>query len=147
MRCYGLIALLFATALMLLFTSCEKMDYEEVNETSNDFSFSNVKVINGILWFNSKDDFFNTLNFVINTNENILDQWEQQIGFLSLRRLQNKALDELDTIKTEEGLDVGFYNIRIYSKNLWTNTVNRKLFLFMITEFITLSLMKNLCML
>ena len=89
----------------MYFISCEK-ETEPVTKNP-DVQLSTLKVNNGILEFNSADEYFKSEAQILNLPENELDKWEKQIGFESMRSVINNAYDELDLVELEED----FYNV------------------------------------
>lgn len=60
-----------------------------------------LEVRDGILYFENAEQYFKTIAIVGNMNEEELNKWEQELGFVSLRSMQNKAMNELELVETE----------------------------------------------
>ncbi len=97
---------LLILTIIVVFTSCEEMYNLDTNNKINYNNSPRIKVENGILKFASNKDFVKTCEFIMNSDENALNQWEQQLGFISLRRIQNNALNELDSITNKEDIEL-----------------------------------------
>ncbi len=104
-------AIIFVGA--VTFSSCEKHELqtapeEQENDTtlkkiqiavenvSNIAELPKIEVINGVLKFNTPEEFFKTLKIIEDCSDEQLDEWEKNLGFTSLRSKLNKMYNELN---------------------------------------------------
>ena len=64
-----------------------------------------LEVREGMLYFDNSEQYFKTIAIVSKMTDEELDKWEQGLGFVSLRTMQNKAYSELDKAKTREEIE------------------------------------------
>ncbi len=90
----------------VIFQSCEKKQLIEnnKNEVSDELSYSDMpelEIKDGMLYFDSEDEYFQTVRILPNMSEEELDQWEAKLGFLSVRTIQNNFYQELESLDEE----------------------------------------------
>ncbi len=105
----------------MFFTSCEKenalvdrtnnreANIEEIENVENYDNLTvadmpQLEVKDGMLYFDNSEQYFKTIAIVTKMSDQELDNWEQQLGFVSLRTMQNKVMDILLDFETEEEL-------------------------------------------
>jgi len=104
------VAIIFAG---ITFTACEKQiemtdnnQNEELSQAPNqNFTMADmpeVEVVEGILSFKNEEDYFTAVSILSNTSEKERRDWEKSIGFVSLRTLQENALDEIQNVEDEK---------------------------------------------
>ncbi len=116
-----LASVIFIFAGGMFLTSCDKTELVDSNENGLENveegtvatieSYENLTVSNmpqlevreGMLYFANSEQYFKTIAIVSKMSDEELDKWEQELGFVSLRTMQNKALDELESLE-EEGI-------------------------------------------
>lgn len=106
----------FLLLIVLVFQGC----FEEPNTidltASEILAGKNYKVFNGVLTFKDWNSFKELASEVANKSDAELDLWETSIGFSSLRRLFNSAIDQdmayINSLGNESGLltrkEIGF---------------------------------------
>lgn len=106
--------LLWISAVIILaitLNSCEKQELQieeqtqDVQNSIDNLTIANlpqISVKSGIIYFNNVDDYLKTINILASMNEDEKNRWEDKIGLISIRRIQNELLDELETLKTSE---------------------------------------------
>lgn len=111
---------IFSTLLIIsvLFFSCQKEDSltEITNETPETFeqkslelNYNNltiadvpkIETFDKMLHFKDNNQYEKLTSILANSNETELDNWEKQIGFVSLRSIQNHIYDKLENVKSE----------------------------------------------
>ncbi len=105
------ISLMAISALLTLIavfaTSCEKEKLQTNNQIQQQEKqlelesltyqdMPELKVYEGMLCFESEEQFEKVISILSNMTEQELDEWEQKVGFTSLRTKYNNAYDELD---------------------------------------------------
>jgi hypothetical protein len=92
--------------------SCEK-EIEVTNQKNEISEFQSiqnysiadmpaVEVIDGILSFRDEKDYFQAVSIISNLSEKERRAWEESIGFVSLRTLQENALDQIQNVEDEK---------------------------------------------
>lgn len=105
--------ILLIAVLMLgfVFIGCENQELktDENNSeslieqvTSNDLP--DLKIEDGILYFENNEEMILTLEILNSMSENEIKNWEASIGFQSMQRLYDEAYNEIDEAKSENEL-------------------------------------------
>ena len=92
--------------MLVVFQSCEKKGVIENNEELQAEKLTiadmpEIEVKNGMLSFDSKEDFFKTISIIPNMTDEELDAWENKLGFISVRKKQNEFYQKLESYNTE----------------------------------------------
>jgi hypothetical protein len=104
-------SLLFISILIAfsLFTSCEKEQFLDINNEEEIATrqlqvtpSQSITIKNGYLSFFSVDDFYTTLDFIENSEENYYKWYRQFDGFQSAKALLDKVDSEIENAKTRE---------------------------------------------
>lgn len=83
-----------------IFWSCQEEEFLQDDLATADDNFG-VKEYNGYLWFKDTATYLATLKKLEGYSREELDQWEEELGFTSIRFLFEKAVDE-DEVYFEE---------------------------------------------
>ena len=109
--------IIFAGGMFL--TSCDKTEVtpsscleksEEAEVVANIESYENLtladmpqlEVRDEMLYFANSEQYFKTIAIVSKMTDEELDKWEQELGFVSLRTMQNKIWDKIEKIEEIE---------------------------------------------
>ncbi len=123
------ISVLAIVLISIGFIGCKKEigEYLPNNNTQEDSlpltisGIPKVKVENGMLSFENKEQFFKTINILSKASYKEIQNWESAIGFESLYTIQQDALSELDSNSTEANLQIWLKKHR----NLFKKMMNK----------------------
>ena len=123
---------LFLTAILTLgifITGCKKQEVmkpESINESyTSEILVSDLpelEVIDEMLYFENVEQFFTTIDLLSNASSDVVREWENRIGFKSLKTIQEEALEELQIIETDEA----YWNWKSKYKNLFEEIINNE---------------------
>lgn len=104
------------STIAIIIAGCEKEIDTSPNIDDNKTKAEDKLVVkNGMLSFSSQKLFEETREMITHMSEDELNIWEADLGFMSLRTKQNKVLDELDMVDTDEEV----YSILSENPNLF----------------------------
>lgn len=93
---------LFSLLFIGLNTACKK----ELPESNSVNNAADIAVVDGTLRFKNEDIFIKTVNLIVSSSHEQLDEWEKQFpAFTSSRTIFNRANDEFSKVSSKHDLE------------------------------------------